>query len=80
MNTIIHIIEQLKLNQMMLEITCIYIDSSKKFNDKDPKLKVCDHVRISKYRNIFGKGYTPNWSEEVFIIKEVKNTIPWTCY
>ena len=54
-----------------------YIDSSKKVNDKDPKFEVGDHVRISKYRNIFAKGYTPNWSEEVFVIKKVKNTVPW---
>ena len=53
-----------------------YIDSSKEVNDKDPKFKVGDHVRISKYKNIFAKGYTPNWSKEVFVIKEVKNTIP----
>ena len=42
------------------------------------KFKVGDHVRISIYKNIFAKGYTPNWSEELFAIKEVKNTIPWT--
>ena len=42
------------------------------------KFKVSDHVRISKYKNIFTKGYTPNWSEEVFVIKEIKNTVPWT--
>ena len=42
-------------------------------NDKDPKFKVGDHVRISKYKNIFAKGHTPNWSEEVFVIKGVKN-------
>ena len=41
-------------------------------NDKDPKFKIGDHVRISKYKNTFAKGYTPNWSEEVFVIKEVK--------
>ena len=35
-------------------------------------------MRISKYKNIFAKGYMPNWSEEVFIIKKVKNTVPWT--
>ena len=35
-----------------------------------------DHVRISKYKNIFAKGYVPNWSEEVFLIKKVKNTVP----
>ena len=55
-----------------------YIDFKKEVNDKDPKFKVGDHVRISKYKNIFTKGYTPNWSEEVFVIKKVKNTVPWT--
>ena len=55
-----------------------FIDSIKEVNDKDPKFKGSDHVRISKYKNIFAKGYTPNWSEEVFMIKEVKNTVPWT--
>ena len=40
--------------------------------------KVGDHVRISKYKNIFAKGYTPNWSEEISMIKEIKNTVPWT--
>ena len=55
-----------------------YINSTKEVNDKDPKFKVGDHVRISKFKNNFAKGYTPNWSEEVFVIKEVKNTIPWT--
>ena len=54
------------------------IDSKKDVNDKDPKLKVGDHVRISKYKNIFAKGYTPNWPEEVFIISKIKNTVPWT--
>ena len=55
-----------------------YIDFKKDVNDKNPKFKVGDHVRISKYKNIFAKGYTPNWSEEVFVIKKVKNTVPWT--
>ena len=55
-----------------------YIDSNKEINDKDLKFKVGDHVRISKYKNIFAKGYTPNWSEEVFVIKKVKNTVSWT--
>ena len=55
-----------------------YIDSNKEVNDKDPKFKIGDHLRISKYKNIFAKGYTPNWSEEVFVIKKVKNTVPWT--
>ena len=51
-----------------------YIDFNEEVNDKEPG----DHVRISKYKNIFAKGYTPNWSEEVFVIKKVKNTVPWT--
>ena len=42
-----------------------YIDSNKEVNDKDPEFEVIDHVRISKYKNIFAKGYTPYWSEEV---------------
>ena len=55
-----------------------YIDFDKEVNDKEPKFKVGDHVRISKYKNILAKGYTPNWSEQVFVIKKAKNTIPWT--
>ena len=53
-----------------------YIKIDKKVNGKDPKFKVGDHVRISKYKNIAAKGYTPNWSEEIFVIKEIKNTGP----
>ena len=55
-----------------------YINIDKEVNNKVPKFKVGDRVRISKYKNIFAKGYTPNWSEEVFVIKKVKNTVPWT--
>ena len=60
-----------------------YIDSmelhfNKEVNDKDSKFKIGDHVRISKYKNIFAKGYTPNWFEEIFVIKKVKNTVPCT--
>ena len=44
----------------------------------NPKFKVGNHVRISKYKNIFAKGYSPNWSEEVFVINKIKNTVPWT--
>ena len=47
-------------------------------NKKTPKFKVGDNVRISKHKNIFAKGYTPNWSEEVFVINKTKNTVPWT--
>ena len=47
-------------------------------NKKYPQFKIGDHVRISKYKNIFSKGYLPNWLEEIFIINKVKNTVPWT--
>ena len=47
-------------------------------NAKDPKFKISDHVRISKYKNIFAKGYALNWPEEVFVISKIKNTVPWT--
>ena len=56
-----------------------YIDFKKEVNDKDPKFKVGDHVRISKYKNLFAKGYIPNWSEEVFVVSKIKNAVPWTC-
>ena len=55
-----------------------HINFEKEINDRDTKFKVGDHVGISKYKNIFAKGYTPNWSEEVFIISKIKNTVPWT--
>ena len=47
-------------------------------NEKDLKSKVNDHVRISKYKNIFAKGYDLNWSGEIFVVKKNKNTVPWT--
>ena len=55
-----------------------YAEYNENPNKKDPKLKVGDHVRISKYKSIFAKGYAPNWSEEVFVVSEIKNTVPWT--
>ena len=57
-----------------------YIDSNKEVNDKDPKVYFGDHVRVSKYKNNFEKQYTPNQSEEVFVTKKIKNTVPQTCY
>ena len=56
----------------------MYIDFNKENNKERPKFKVGDHWRISKYKNIFAKGYIQNWSEEVFLVKKVKNTVPWT--
>ena len=47
-------------------------------NEKDPKLKVGDHVRISKFKNVIAKGYTRNWSKQIFIVNKIKNTVPWT--
>ena len=55
-----------------------YINTDKKINNKDPKFKVGDRVRISKYKNVFAKGYVPYWSEEVFVVNKIKNTVPWT--
>ena len=55
-----------------------YIEFSKEVDDKNSKFKVGDPIRISKCKSVFAKGYTPNWSEEVFVIKEVKNTVSRT--
>ena len=55
-----------------------YAEYSEDSNKKDPKFKVGDHVRISKYKNIFAKGYAPNWSEKVVVVSKNKNTVPWT--
>ena len=60
-----------------------YIDSmefysQKEVNNKNPIFKVGDHVRISKHKKFFAKGYMPNWSEEGFVISKIKNTVPWT--
>ena len=53
-----------------------YAEYNENSNEKDPKLKVGDHARISKYKNIFAEWYTPNWSEEVFVVSKIKNTFP----
>ena len=58
----------------------MYINFNKENNKKGPKFKVADHVIILKYENNFAKGYVPNWSEEVFVIKKVKDTAPWTFF
>ena len=55
-----------------------FVEYNEDFNKKGPKFKVSDHVRISKYKNIFAKRFVPNWSEEVFIVNEIKNTVPLT--
>ena len=55
-----------------------YVAFLKEVHEEDAKFKVGDHVRISKYKNIFAKRYTPNSSEEAFVITEIKNIVPWT--
>ena len=57
-----------------------YIDFGIEKNDKNPKFKVSDHVRISKHKSIFAKVHVSIWSEEVFAIKKVRNTVPWICF
>ena len=56
------------------------IEYSEEANKRGPKFKVGDRVRTSEYKNIFAKGYTQNWSEEMFVIKKIKNTVPWTLF
>ena len=55
-----------------------YAEYNENFNKKGSKFKVGDNVRVWKYKIIFAKGYTPNWSEEDFVISKIKNTVPWT--
>ena len=55
-----------------------YAEYNEDSNKRNSKFKVGDHLRISKYKNIFAKGYAANWSEEIFVIKKVENTVPWT--
>ena len=64
------------IKMMLIDIT--YINTDKEVIDKDPKFQVGYHGIISKYKNIFAKDYTPNWSKEIFVIKRVKNTVSWT--
>ena len=55
-----------------------YAEYNEDSNKRNPKFKVGDHVRISRYKNIFAKGYASNWSEEIFVIKKVKNIVSWS--
>ena len=55
-----------------------FAEYNEESNEKDPKFRVGDHVRISTYKNIFAKGYAPSWREEIFVVKKIKNTVPWT--
>ena len=53
----------------------VYIDEH---NEKSARFNVGDRVRISKLKNIFAKGYTPNWSKEIFIVNKINDTVPYT--
>ena len=53
-----------------------YAECNVDSNDKDHRFKTGYYVKISIHKNIFAKGYTPNWSEEVFVISKIKNTLP----
>ena len=55
-----------------------YAEYNEDSNVTKPKFKVHNRVRISKYKNIFAKGCTQNWSEEVFIVSKTQDTVPWT--
>ena len=55
-----------------------YVEYNEDSNKKGPKFKINDHGRISKYKNIFAKRYVSNWSEEDFVVNEIKSTVPWT--
>ena len=55
-----------------------YAEYNENSNEKYLKCKTGDHVRVSKYKNIFAKGYTQNWLEETFVVSKIKNTVPWT--
>ena len=57
-----------------------YAEYNEDSSEKDPKFKVGGHVRISKFKNIFAKGYTQNWSEEIFVVSKINNTVPWTYF
>ena len=55
-----------------------YAEYNENANVIKPKFKIGDHVRVSKYKNVFAKVYTQNWSEEDFVVSKIKDTVPWT--
>ena len=75
-NNTVH--KSIKIKPIEVTDNCYAKYNEDQSNKKDSKFKVRDNVRTSKYKNIFGKAYTPNWSEEVFIINKIKNTVSWT--
>ena len=75
--TILHVIAFLKMKPIDVKSDS-YAEYNVDSNAKDSKFKIGDHVRILQHKNIFAKGYAPNWPEEGFVIKKVKNAVPWT--
>ena len=71
----VHTVIKIKPTEVTSDCYAEYNEDS---NEKDPKFKVGDRVRISKYKNIFAKGYTQNYSEEVSVVSKIKKTVPWT--
>ena len=66
---------KMKPINVKIENKRVYIDEH---NKKDSRFKVGDRVRISKFKNIFAKGYTPNWSKKIFIVDKINDTVPYT--
>ena len=69
--------QNIKIKPIDFKPDC-YTECSVESNEKTPNFKVGDHVRLSKYKNIFAKGHVPNWSEESLAISKIKQTVPWT--
>ena len=65
----------MKPKDVKSEKEAVYVEQS---NEKSTRFSVGDHVTITKFKNIFAKGYTPNWSKEIFVVNKIKNTVPWT--
>ena len=66
---------KIKLKDVGYNNKRVFIDEH---NEKDSRFKVGDRVRISKFKNIFAKGYTFNWNKEIFIVDKINDTIPYT--
>ena len=74
-NNTVHRSTKMKLIDVTSDFSAEYYEDS---NVTKPKFKIGDHLRISKQKNIFAKGYTNNWSEKVFVVSKIKNTVLWT--
>ena len=74
-NNTVHRTKKMKPIDVTSDSYAEYYEDS---NEKNPKFKVGDRVRISKYKNNFAKGYIQIWSEEVFVVSKIKDTVPWT--